>query len=53
MEVRPDGKGARLTYTEQAAFFDGGDNVGLRESGWNWLLGQLEKVLGENCAARA
>ena len=53
MEVRPDGKGARLIYTEQAAFFDGGDNVGQRESGWNWLLGQLEKVLGENSTARA
>ncbi|MGF1628788.1 MAG: SRPBCC family protein [Kiloniellaceae bacterium] len=53
VEIRPDGRGTRLTYTEQAAFFDGGDNVGLRESGWTWLLGQLEKALAENSAMQA
>jgi uncharacterized protein YndB with AHSA1/START domain len=43
----PHGKGTRLSFTEQAAFFDGGDGVAMREQGWTWLLGQLAAEIGE------
>lgn len=47
----PDGKGTRLTFTEQAAFFDGDDGEGMRKQGWTWLLGQLAGELGERAVA--
>jgi uncharacterized protein YndB with AHSA1/START domain len=53
VEIRPDGKGTRLVYTEQAAFFEGLDGVAMRESGWTWLLDQLEKALEGKIAAQA
>ena len=53
VEIRPDGKGTRLVYTEQAAFLDGLDGAATREGGWTWLLDQLEKILERKVAARA
>lgn len=47
VELRPDGAGTLLVYTEQAAFFDGADSVEPREGGWTWLVGQLARELGE------
>jgi uncharacterized protein YndB with AHSA1/START domain len=44
-EFTADGKGTRLVYTEQAAFFDGADNVAQREGGCRELLEALEKEL--------
>lgn len=44
-EITADGKGSRLVYTEQAAFFDGADNVTQREGGCRELLEALEKEL--------
>ena len=47
----PDGKGTKLTFTEQAAFFEGGDGAAMRKEGWTWLLGQLPGELGERAVA--
>ncbi len=44
-EFLPEGKGTALTFTEQSAFFEGGDGPEMRKQGWEWLLGQLEKFL--------
>lgn len=40
-----DGRGTRLVFTEQAAFFDGGDGPVMREQGWRGLFDALEKEL--------
>jgi hypothetical protein len=37
--------GLRLTYTEQAAFLDGGDGPQMREKGWRGLLQNLDDEL--------
>ena len=45
VELRPSGTGGtgtRLVFTEQGAFFAGGDGPKLREGGWRDLLAQLE-----------
>lgn len=47
----PGEKGTRLTFTEQAAFFEGGDGASQREGGWTWLLGQMPGKLGERAMA--
>lgn len=47
----PDGTGTRLIFTEQAAFFEGGDGAAMRKEGWAWLLGQLAGELGERAVA--
>lgn len=47
IDVRPDGAGTRLIFTEQGAFFEGGDGPKMREMGWNELLNALAKHLGE------
>ncbi len=47
MEFLPDGAGTRLVFTEQAAFFPGGDGIEMREAGTRELLGQLSAELGE------
>lgn len=47
IDVRPDGAGARLVFTEQGAFFDGDDGPKMREMGWTELLNALAKYLGE------
>jgi uncharacterized protein YndB with AHSA1/START domain len=41
VELRPEGAGTRLVFTEQAAFFEGSDGLEMREEGWNALLGAL------------
>jgi uncharacterized protein YndB with AHSA1/START domain len=45
VEMKPEGAGTRLIFTEQAAFFDGGDGPKLREQGWRDLLGKLGEFL--------
>jgi uncharacterized protein YndB with AHSA1/START domain len=45
VEFRPSGEGTRLIYTEQDAFFDGGDSVESREHGTRVLLDNLETTL--------
>jgi len=41
-EIAPEGEGARLTYTEQGAFFDGADSTKIREQGWRTLFDRLD-----------
>ncbi|RIH77274.1 Activator of Hsp90 ATPase -like protein [Calidithermus terrae] len=45
VEFTPEGKGTRLTLTEQGAFLDGYDNPALREQGTRELLDALEAEL--------
>lgn len=45
VELQPSGGGTRLVYTEQAAFFEGGDGPAMREQGWRALLGRLDAAL--------
>jgi uncharacterized protein YndB with AHSA1/START domain len=51
IELKPDGTGTKLVYTEQGAFLDGQDQPELRESGMRWLLGELGKELDRMAAA--
>jgi uncharacterized protein YndB with AHSA1/START domain len=48
VELKPDGDGTRLTYTEQGAFLDGLDSPQERESGTGGLLDALGEYLGAN-----
>lgn len=41
VELRPEGRGTRLVFTEQGAFLDGHDNPAQREEGTGWLLDAL------------
>ena len=45
VELVPEGRGTRLTYTEQAAFFDGADGPQMREEGWRRLFQNLDGEL--------
>ncbi len=45
VEMRPEGKGTRLTFTEQGVFLDGYDNAGDREEGTKGLLENLGRFL--------
>lgn len=45
VELKPEGKGTRLTFTEQGAFLDGHDSAGQREEGTGFLLDNLEAAL--------
>ena len=45
VELAPVGRGARLTFTEQAAFLDGFDGAAGREQGTGVLLDQLGRLL--------
>lgn len=45
VELKPDGGGTRLTFTEQGAFLDGYDDPKIRQSGWGSLLESLGKEL--------
>jgi hypothetical protein len=45
VELKPEGDGTRLTFTEQGAFLDGLDSPSLREEGTGSLLDALEKEL--------
>lgn len=44
-ELIPDGMGTRLVATEQGAFFENSDGIGMREQGWRQLLEALAKEL--------
>jgi uncharacterized protein YndB with AHSA1/START domain len=44
-EIKPDGAGSKLIYTEQGAFLDGFDDAGGRERGTQGLFDQLERFL--------
>ena len=45
IEIKPEGKGTKLTFTEQGAFLDGFDNVADREHGYGELLDGLGRYL--------
>jgi uncharacterized protein YndB with AHSA1/START domain len=50
VELKPSGKGTRLTFTEQGAFLDGYDDSGSRERGTKDLLEALGKALNSDAA---
>lgn len=37
----------KMTYTEQAVFFEGGDGAAMRKDGWTVLFERLAETLGE------
>ena len=45
VELAADGAGTRLTFTEQAAFFEGADGPAMRKDGWSGLLDRLGRTL--------
>jgi len=45
VEIVADSDGAKLTYTEQGAFFDEIDKIEAREEGTAWILDNLGKYL--------
>ncbi len=45
VEIAPHAEGARLTYTEQGAFFENADGPDRRKQGWNDLLDKLAAEL--------
>ncbi|HEU4996013.1 MAG TPA: SRPBCC domain-containing protein [Gemmatimonadaceae bacterium] len=47
LELKPAGKGTKLTITEQGAYLDGFDNGAQRQHGTGELLDQLERALNE------
>src|ERR671924_682476 len=50
IELKPEGSGTRLVFTEQAAFLDGYDDAGSRERGTRDLLDALGRaVMAEGC----
>jgi len=44
-EIKPNGAGSKLIYTEHGVYLDGYDDAGERERGTRELLGQLEAYL--------
>ena len=50
LELKPQGSGTRLVYTEQGAFLDGYDDAGQREHGTRGLFDQLEEALKREAA---
>jgi uncharacterized protein YndB with AHSA1/START domain len=48
LELEPEGAGTRMRFTEQAAFFAGGDGTERRREGWTSLLERLARELGES-----
>jgi uncharacterized protein YndB with AHSA1/START domain len=46
VELRPDGDGTRLVYTEQSAFLDGHDTPAQRQHGMGSVLDALGRALG-------
>ena len=51
VELRPDGDGTRLVFTEHGAFFDDLEDPAEREHGTGLLLDGLAAFLGEQVAA--
>ena len=52
VELKPDGDGTRLIYTEQGAFLDGLDTPEPRQQGTGGLLDALGEELGREPAKR-
>jgi uncharacterized protein YndB with AHSA1/START domain len=50
VELKPDGSGTKLVFTEQGAFLDGQDTPDLREQGTGSLLDALGAELGREPA---
>jgi len=50
VELKPEGTGTRLIFTEQGAFLDGFDDPSLREHGTGELLDQLGRELQRDSA---
>lgn len=46
-ELLSAGTGTQLIFTEQAAFFEGGDGPQLREGGWRQLFDRLAEELAQ------
>ncbi|HRP11590.1 MAG TPA: SRPBCC family protein [Terricaulis sp.] len=46
-EIKPNGAGSTLIYTEQGAYLDGYDDAGQREEGTRELFKQLEQFLDQ------
>lgn len=51
-ELKPDGAGTRLVYTEQSVFLDGYDDAGAREHGTGALLDNLAAFLEQPAVDR-
>ncbi len=51
IELKPEGTGTRLVFTEQGAFLDGYDDAGQREGGTADLLNALGAALQATAAA--
>ena len=49
-ELKPDGEGTKLVYTEQGAYLDGYDDAGKREQGTGSLLDALGEALKSESA---
>jgi len=45
VELKPEGAGTRLIFTEQGVFLDGYDDAGSRERGSRWLLDKIAATL--------
>lgn len=45
VQLRPEGSGTRLVFTEQAAFFDRSDGPKLRREGWTGLLAKIDHAI--------
>jgi len=45
-ELLSAGNGTQLIFTEQAAFFEGGDGPQMREAGWRQLFDQMAREVG-------
>lgn len=50
-EIKPNGDGAKLIYTEHGAYLDGYDDAGQREQGTQELFDQLESFLDQEHAS--
>jgi len=50
LELKPEGNGTRLIYTEQGAYLDGYDDAGAREHGTGELLDALGEELRRSAA---
>lgn len=53
VEFEASGAGTRLIYTEQGAFFDGGDGPASRRNGWRGLLERLALLLAPTPPGRS
>jgi uncharacterized protein YndB with AHSA1/START domain len=48
VELKPDGDGTRLTYTEQGAFLDGLDSAEQRQQGTGGIFDALAEELARD-----